>query len=251
MNHYIYLASPYSKYHLGREAAFDLVTREAARFMAEGIHVFAPITHSHPIQMNAERNGIPLINSWEFWRDVDLIMIRQSAGLVVMMLEGWEESVGVTAEIEYAQANGIPVLYHEPGAPIVAPSIDLFEAHLPDLRELAEIQHGEVAGNGFYDGEAGAQTPANHALKAALLASEGMELFEAARKSQLEEPCDKTPELTNEEEEVADIFLRLLDYCGWRGVDLTRATRIKNRVNLERARKSKAAGERRWEGKAF
>lgn len=251
MNHYYYLASPYSKYPKGREAAFREVTEEIVRFTAQGIHVFGPITHSHPIHEMSKEVGIPVPGDWAFWCEVDRTMIRQSAGLIVLTMESWEESTGVTAEIEIAKQLGKPIYYHAPGATIDIPTPNDFEAHLPDLTELAALQHGEVAGNGFYDGEAGAQTPANHALKAALLASEGMELFEAARKGQLEQPCDKTEELTNEEEEVADIFLRLLDYCGWRGVDLTRATRIKNRVNIERARKSRAAGERRWEGKAF
>lgn len=72
------------------------------------------------------------------------------------------------------------------------------------------------------------------ALKAALVASEAMELLEAARKDTLYDPCNKAAGLNNAEEECADVFIRLLDLAEFLGVDLVWAAEQKRRVNLSR-----------------
>lgn len=66
--------------------------------------------------------------------------------------------------------------------------------------------------------------------------SEVSELWEAYRKNQLEEPCDKFPklELTCEEEEFADILIRTLDYAITRGIDIPEAIRKKSEYNESR-----------------
>jgi hypothetical protein len=38
-------------------------------------------------------------------------MLKLSAGVVVLMLKGWDTSVGVQDEIKYATELGIPVYY--------------------------------------------------------------------------------------------------------------------------------------------
>lgn len=68
------------------------------------------------------------------------------------------------------------------------------------------------------------------------------ELWEAARKHLLREPCDKAdkmealglPALTCEEEELADIIIRCFDTAGRRGIDIGRAIAIKQEFNMAR-----------------
>lgn len=98
---------------------------------------------------------------------------------------------------------------------------------------LSQDCHQWCRAAGFYDDFEG--TVKDIAIKAALIAAEGIELFEAARANPIA-PCDKNPALTCEQEEVADIFLRLLDYCGWRGINLLEAARTKHETNVQRAR---------------
>ena len=50
---------------------------------------------------------------WAFWKDLSYVLLSKSDVLVVLKLEGWEESVGVKAEIIYAHDNNIPVIYIE------------------------------------------------------------------------------------------------------------------------------------------
>lgn len=107
-----YLASPYAKYPLGREAAFQLACRTAGGLMQDGVAVFSPIAHSHPV---AEACSY-LPDSHEFWvEQVDLPMMRAAIGIIVLRADGWQESKGMTWEIGWFKAQGKPVVPMDPG----------------------------------------------------------------------------------------------------------------------------------------
>lgn len=72
-------------------------------------------------------------------------------------------------------------------------------------------------------------------IKSALIASECMELFELYRDGTSMDECEKCPELTNQDEELADIVIRCLDFAEMYGIDLGRAVRIKMRYNRGRS----------------
>ncbi len=93
----IYLATPYShKDPAVRQARFEAVTKAAGELIAQGHHVFSPITHSHPIAL--AHPDMPTHH--EYWRKFNESMIDWCDEVRVM--PGWEESIGVTAEILYA-----------------------------------------------------------------------------------------------------------------------------------------------------
>lgn len=105
----VYLASPYSHPDAAvREARFQAVARHAAKLMRDGVNVFSPITHTHPIA----QYGLP--KGWAFWERYDRVMLGVCDRLIVLKLDGWEESKGVAVEIAIMQANGKPVEYQEP-----------------------------------------------------------------------------------------------------------------------------------------
>jgi NTP pyrophosphatase (non-canonical NTP hydrolase) len=67
------------------------------------------------------------------------------------------------------------------------------------------------------------------------LHGEVSELWEAARKGKLDEPCDKEGcDLTCAEEELADLLIRTMDCAVVLGVDLGRAVRRKSQYNAGR-----------------
>jgi hypothetical protein len=104
-----YLACPYSHPDRAvRVARFDAANRAAGKLMREGHHVFSPISHTHPI---AEVADLPL--GWEFWEGFDRAYLAHSWRVVVLMLDGWRESKGVTAEICIANEQGLPIEYIE------------------------------------------------------------------------------------------------------------------------------------------
>lgn len=97
----IYLASPYTG---NEEENFEKVTIAAGHFVKQGLIIFSPITHFHPI---AKKTSLP--TGWEFWERLDRAYLSVSSELYVLMLPGWRESKGVTAEIKIAREKGIPI----------------------------------------------------------------------------------------------------------------------------------------------
>lgn len=98
----IYLASPYAHPDPDvREQRFDEVCRIAGALMATGHQVFCPIAHTHAIQ---SRYALP--RTWEFWREQDLPLLAACDWLVVAAMDGWQDSVGVKAEIQIALDTG-------------------------------------------------------------------------------------------------------------------------------------------------
>lgn len=109
MSKLYYLASPYS--HKEREI-MDLraeqATKAAVDLLKLGIVTFAPI----PYNCHWEKYNLP--SNWEFWEKFDKTFIDHMSALIVLTIEGWDRSVGVTAEIAYAKELGLNVYYISP-----------------------------------------------------------------------------------------------------------------------------------------
>ena len=105
----VYLASPYShEYPSVMQRRFESVCKVAAALMAQGVIVFSPIAHTHPI---AVQGSLP--RGWEYWEKFDTDFIQASESMVVAMMPGWKESKGVQAEILIAERLGKPIVYME------------------------------------------------------------------------------------------------------------------------------------------
>ena len=105
-----YLASPYSHPSaVVREQRFQAACRAAAALMQQGRVVYSPIAHTHPIAVLCD-----LPKGWEYWRQYDEAFLAASSEVVVLMLDGWQESASVRAEIEIAERDGKPVRYMTP-----------------------------------------------------------------------------------------------------------------------------------------
>jgi hypothetical protein len=103
----VYLACPYNHPDRAvRVRRFEAVNRVAAKLMNEGLHVFSPISHTHPI---AEAGNLPL--GWDYWQQYDRAYLTHCHKLIVLMLDGWRESKGVAGEVAIAEELGLPVEY--------------------------------------------------------------------------------------------------------------------------------------------
>lgn len=111
MTDLVYLASPYSHPSPGvRQARFEAVCQAAAQLMALGrLHVFSPIAHTHSI---AEAGNLP--TDWAYWRAYDYTMLQVCARVIVLALDGWDESAGIRAESAIAQQLGLPICVLRP-----------------------------------------------------------------------------------------------------------------------------------------
>jgi hypothetical protein len=100
-----YLAVPYS--HSDSkivETRFEKVTQAAALLTRAGGAIFSPITSSHCL---TKFSG--LAGSWEFWKHTDYTFLGCCGLMIVLTLEGWKESVGVSAELAYAKKANMQV----------------------------------------------------------------------------------------------------------------------------------------------
>jgi hypothetical protein len=103
-----YMASPYSSDDVVLKATrVQLAIDAAIHFMHLDIVVFPPIALNGPWATTHNIRG-----DWTYWERYDKMYIdRCDGGVIVLMLEGWDRSVGVTAEIEYAKSTGKDVYY--------------------------------------------------------------------------------------------------------------------------------------------
>ena len=110
VNSLIYLAVPYTHPDPKvREDRFNKINELAARLMKEGEFVFSPISHCHPI---AKVGDLP--KDWSYWNDYCVLMMKNCQKMIVLMVDGWKESIGVTEEIKIANERGIEVEYVDP-----------------------------------------------------------------------------------------------------------------------------------------
>lgn len=72
------------------------------------ITLFSPIMHNHQASIFCDING-----NWDFWKTFCINMLDKCDEMYVFMIDGWESSVGVWAEIEYALNNNKKLYFIE------------------------------------------------------------------------------------------------------------------------------------------
>ena len=102
----VYLAVPYSHRSANvREIRFREANRISAGMMDAGILIFSPISHTHPIALAGK------LHLWERYDRAYLVVCR---ALVVLRLDGWQESKGVAAETKIMDELARPVYHLDP-----------------------------------------------------------------------------------------------------------------------------------------
>jgi len=107
---YYYLASPYT--HADEQVMqqrFEAAERCLHWLLQKQIWTYSPIVHCHAL---AKRYGLP--KDHLFWKTYDRAMIVPSRGILVLMIDGWKTSSGVTDEIVYAEQINVSVETIEP-----------------------------------------------------------------------------------------------------------------------------------------
>lgn len=119
MRDYYYLATPYTKYPRGLDAAYAEACGHAAWLISKGVPVFSPIAHTHGI---AEQSDVDAKDG-NYWLKADEPFMANAKGIIVVKMEGWDESAGVKHEIEYFQREGRPIVYLDPDAEELPPDL--------------------------------------------------------------------------------------------------------------------------------
>lgn len=112
MGTYWYLATPYSKYPEGLEAAEKLAAENAALLLKARIPVFCPIAHTGPLVVHGNFES----RDHDFWINVvDRPLMRGAHGLIFLEAPSWQWSSGMHEEIVEFTKAGKPIVFMQPG----------------------------------------------------------------------------------------------------------------------------------------
>jgi hypothetical protein len=107
---FIYLATPHN--HLDaevRKSRFREAQLAASIVYAYQIPCYSPIAHWHPISIDFE-----LPHGWDYWKQQDEAMLLASQEMWVIMIDGWNTSKGIEAEIKFCQKNSKNIHWIDP-----------------------------------------------------------------------------------------------------------------------------------------
>jgi hypothetical protein len=142
----VYLASPYSHPDPAvRESRFQAACQATSHLMRAGLHVFSPIAHTHPVILAGT-----LPTGWEFWRAYDEAVLSACRALVVLELDGWEESEGVRGEVEIARQLNLATYHASPAPNGLGRVADLLLHEIPfqaDERTIGRLEFANAIAN--------------------------------------------------------------------------------------------------------
>lgn len=107
---FIYLATPHNHEDLEiREHRFQAAQRAAATVFAQQIPCYSPIAHWHPI---AVTHGLP--HGWSYWKSQDEALLQACREMWIILIDGWETSTGIRAEVKICETLGKKVRHIDP-----------------------------------------------------------------------------------------------------------------------------------------
>jgi len=104
---FIYLASPYSHSNPEvRQSRYEAVRDLVGRLTLQHLTVYSPIVYHHYTGIQCK-----LPTDADFWWNNNRAMMDSASSLYVYRMPGWEDSLGVMQEIEYARVTGKTITF--------------------------------------------------------------------------------------------------------------------------------------------
>ena len=104
---YSYLASPYAHAdHKIMDWRYSEAMRCLHKLLLRRQWTYSPIVHCHEL---AKTHQLP--RDFVFWVEFNDAMLKPASELLVLTLNGWQESNGVTHEIDLAYELNIPIRF--------------------------------------------------------------------------------------------------------------------------------------------
>lgn len=113
---YTYLMAPYSHPDPEvRERRQRIAAKVAADLTRAGEFVYCPTAYGHMLTV---LGNLPITH--DFWMPHCMAFLRHATKAKVLMLDGWETSIGIGMELHVCGNAGIPVEYIEHDVPQAA-----------------------------------------------------------------------------------------------------------------------------------
>lgn len=108
MSKLVFISSPYSNPDENiKEENYKKVAKYATFLCKSGITAISPIVYGHELL----KNDKSMSSDWSFWENFCLNLMKKCDEIHVLKLNGWEKSVGVREEIEFANTQNINIVY--------------------------------------------------------------------------------------------------------------------------------------------
>lgn len=106
-----YLASPYSHpQSMIQQVRYELALEALTNLTRAGLCIYSPIVHYHNVYLS---DNITIRPDFEFFRKINFEMLGYADEILVLKIQGWGESKGVTGERAEAARLGIPERFLE------------------------------------------------------------------------------------------------------------------------------------------
>jgi hypothetical protein len=107
---YHYLASPYTHpEHEVMERRYDAALHALNFLLRRKLWTYSPIVHCHALSKSYD-----LPRTHDFWQAYNHAMLDTAKGLIILAIEGWNESRGIEDELTTARKLLLPVSFLHP-----------------------------------------------------------------------------------------------------------------------------------------
>lgn len=101
----IYVISPYTK--TDHEVTFAANARAVKALQALTKQpVYSPVVYGHSLDKATQKD-----ESWAWWMEHCIGMLKQAKSAVVLPLQGWRESAGLDYEMEFCRRHSTPYVF--------------------------------------------------------------------------------------------------------------------------------------------
>ncbi len=108
---YFYVSNPYNGTDEQKDERARIASQVCGKLLKMGVHAWSPIVHNHAMM---KFNEFTLEERRSLILDFDFSLLKSAHGMIVLTIDGWEQSYGVRAEIELCEKLSIPVKYLDP-----------------------------------------------------------------------------------------------------------------------------------------
>jgi hypothetical protein len=109
---YFYISNPYNGSEEQKELRAQIAAKTCALLVRKGIHAWSPIVHNHAMMKTFK--DFTLEERQTKILEFDFSLLKRAHGMIVLTIEGWKESFGVTKEIAYCREHSLPIYLLDP-----------------------------------------------------------------------------------------------------------------------------------------